>query len=696
MRYLSDSSFPQAQTRPVSPELQDLHSVFASLYRRRWLALLVFSTIIALTIGLTLSQRRMYTTEARLIINHTAPISWGQSAPVPVISDLVSSDGSQSVETYVALMESDEIANEVRNNLKLSIGATALSKQIKIKPLTNTNILALAVSWPDPDESARIANEYARVSMEHERSLAGARAREATRYLARALDNASKNLERAESEAAAFTSKSAIPDANAQTTSLISELSALDEKIAALEADQRKVQAQLVDTDAQLRVQARVLEGQTNVARNPVASQLAEQLAQVDGQLQSALAQYTDAHPVVVSLRQRREILSRQLASLPATTVESKAIIANPIYQHLQEDARQWHAQIFGDSAELASMVAKRKQLFSMLSSMPPTVRHAVDLQRIVKTNEETYSRLKEKYDQAVVGQTVATSDISLVKPADARAAVRTPKLSVNLAIGAVVGLTCALLCVLLVEATSSSIRTERDVENVLEVPVLATLGGSGKQAVALRHFAARLAFADPGAIRTLTLASPSDPEGMASVALSTAIELAAVRGPVLLVDANFERPSLHKLLGVRNVAGCGFTDVLAKRAQLTHAVLPTALNSLDFLAAGTQAPDEMSLLSPPKLGSFVEQALMHYAAVVFDTSALDCSASAIALAAQTDATVLVVSADTKAERAREALRRLVGLSGVNVLGVFLDHGGAPEQLELASLGVNPALPARS
>lgn len=700
MKYLSEAYSHGADARAVAAEVQDIESLFSALYRQRWLATGVFVVVLGLTLVLTLSQQRLYTTAARMLINHTAPVTWGQSANVPVISDLVSSDGAQTIETYVALMESGGIANEVKENLHLSTTDSAVAKSVKIKPLTSTNVLELSVTWPNPNDSARIANEYARVFTEHERNMAGSRARDASRYLAKALDNAKASLQHAESQAEAFSSKSAIANAGAQTASLISEVSALDQKIAAVQADRQRFQAQLADTDAQLRVESRVLNGQTSVARNPLALQLAQQLQQVDSQLQNARAQYTEEHPVVAALRRQHDTLKRQLASSPQTAVESKVIIANPLYQRLQQDSQQLHAQIFGASAEIRSMLGRRRELTALLSDMPPTARRLDDLQRAVKASEATYNQLKEKYDQAIIAQTVATSDVWLLQPADPTSFTRTPRLTLNLAVGSIIGLACALFAVLLFEVTGSSITTERDVEKTLGLPVLATLPAPPEKQVALRHFATWLTFANPSVMRTITIASPCEVRGKGMIALNTAVALASVEGPVLLVDANFEHPSLHHVLGAHNESGCGFSDVLGKRLPIAYAVQSTALGSLDFLAAGTPSTpaDDMTSLRSPEFHSFLEQARERYAAVVFDTSPLDSATSAIALAAQTDATVLVVSTNTKTERAREALGRLAAIPGVNVLGVFLNRAGARVELCLTARPPhrNTALPMPS
>lgn len=65
--------------------------------------------------------------------------------------------------TYSEVAKSELVLNQVVQNLKLSVSAKELSKSVAIKPIENTAIITISVRDKNAEQSAKIANEIARV-----------------------------------------------------------------------------------------------------------------------------------------------------------------------------------------------------------------------------------------------------------------------------------------------------------------------------------------------------------------------------------------------------------------------------------------------------------------------------------------------------------------------------------------------------
>ncbi|HEV8534268.1 MAG TPA: hypothetical protein VGR87_00895 [Candidatus Limnocylindria bacterium] len=115
--------------------------------------------------------------------------------------------------------------------------------------------------------------------------------------------------------------------------------------------------------------------------------------------------------------------------------------------------------------------------------------------------------------------------------------------------------------------------------------------------------------------LRTIGFTGAVFGEGASTLALGTSLSLAALdQGPVLLVDANWLRPSLTTDAAV--ASGPGLAEVLRGDAQLDQVLVPTGRAQLSFLAAGTVDGRRPPLDSLP---SFLDQALTKFGAVVAD-----------------------------------------------------------------------------
>lgn len=67
------------------------------------------------------------------------------------------------VGTYTEIVKSRRVLNQVIDNLKLDMGYDALQRNISVTSVTNTEIIKVSVSDPDPKEAAKIVDEIATI-----------------------------------------------------------------------------------------------------------------------------------------------------------------------------------------------------------------------------------------------------------------------------------------------------------------------------------------------------------------------------------------------------------------------------------------------------------------------------------------------------------------------------------------------------
>ncbi|MBY0307428.1 MAG: CpsD/CapB family tyrosine-protein kinase, partial [Phycisphaerales bacterium] len=143
---------------------------------------------------------------------------------------------------------------------------------------------------------------------------------------------------------------------------------------------------------------------------------------------------------------------------------------------------------------------------------------------------------------------------------------------------------------------------------------------------------------------KSLLVCSGMPQSGATTAAANIALGAAAAEQRVLLIDANFRRPNLHRVFKLGEGPGLG--EVLAKRATLDTAIQHTNTSNLDLLSAGT-APNRATpeRLSTELMSQLIQEASGKYDLVVIDTAPAAIAGDALALAGRVDATLLVVKA---------------------------------------------------
>jgi len=172
--------------------------------------------------------------------------------------------------------------------------------------------------------------------------------------------------------------------------------------------------------------------------------------------------------------------------------------------------------------------------------------------------------------------------------------------------------------------------------------------------------------------VKTIVITSAGPNEGKSRTAANLAIVLAQSGHPTLLVDADFRRPSQHRMFGrVRNV---GLSNLIVQDMPEGALFVPDEqVKDLVILASGPTPPNPSELLGSAQMNGLVARFRKHFDYVVIDTPPVNAVTDASVLAANTDAAILVVDTNkatyTGVQHAKQALDRV----GAKVLGSVMN-----------------------
>ena len=703
-------------TDPMAREL-DLRRLAKVLWRRRRLFLMVFAGFFIAVALFTFLKPRQYTTQVKLIAGSAGGFHSGSETDeneagtqLPVLNALMAASGVQSAETYAELIQQTPVAQEVASDLGLHVGAGLLLSRLTVRPVTNTSILGIAVAWSDPVTSAKIANQFATVFVEHERQLIAHQADSAITFLQQELPEAERRMRATQEALSAYQERTGIADLPTQTANDISTVSSIEAKESQAELDEHQAQATLASVQADLASTPATIVGSQTVSQNPIVTQLQTQISTLTMQLNTARKQYTDDHPTVIGLKSQLAEAQRELKAQPQAVVAGTATIPNPVYQQLTQQAATLQAQIASAQALAATLKAQRERVRPTLEALPDQSRRIGELQRSAKSSEGIYDALQRRYQDALITRTTALSDVSITQQASPDVFSVSPNVLFNLTVGLILGLALGVTAVFGAEFFDDRFRNEDDVKERLGLPVLAQIpqleAGDWKANAwvkplsieAFYQLVASLRYSSGSPPHTILFTSADQGDGKSTVAVNTAVSMGMMSARVLIVDADLRRPTVHQKLNVTNDRG--LSDVLVGLAPFPETVKATEHPGVWVLTSGRPAPNPVSLLQSQGFERLLKRARERFDFVIVDGPALRSIVDPVVLGNKVEGTVLVInSARSEGRAVFGALAKLRSVGLVNVLGVVL-NGVKPDAREYTDYylgaGQSIALPTKT
>ncbi len=183
------------------------------------------------------------------------------------------------------------------------------------------------------------------------------------------------------------------------------------------------------------------------------------------------------------------------------------------------------------------------------------------------------------------------------------------------------------------------------------------------------------------GQFTTLLVTSSAPTDERSAIVANLAVAMADGDRPVILVDADLRRPSLHTLFGLPNETG--FTNLFKDDEALRNPPLQAIPNtSLKVLTSGPLPPIPSQLLASQKMSAVIQRLAELAEVVIFDAPPLVTVNDASLLASQVDGVLLVVKAGgAKRDHVKAAKSRLEKVNA-RLVGAVLTNARIDSSLQ--------------
>ena len=566
----------------------------------------------------------------------------------------------------------------------------------------NSGIVEILAEASQPQLALDIANTYIEVLLARTRSFNVDDAKSTREYLSQQTAQVSDALGRSEAALRQFTMSRGgvqIPTKSTETAQRVSQLeTTLVEVQANKSISQTRLGAMKQKVEAMPVVQAPAapLKPVAPMPNPANTGRLRAKLSSLEAQMVEAKSRYPEEHVRVRSLAQQIVDVQRELGdAVKDSTAASPSTSSIP-----SEDRAAFAEMVAALETSVVSLTAQenamKEQLAAARRELSGLSKDELEYRRLaseVETNRKLSILLSDKLGAARIREQGEMNVVKVIDPpgfpTTAPNQRRMTFLGLALALSFVIGLGAPATA----EYFNRPIMSETDVRHLTDLPILTAipdvqtpgviLGSNGNQnqtnqedyhlfVDAFRRLRVELQMlGDEPPLRRILVASALPFEGKSTVTFNLGLAFGEVGKRVIIADADFHRPTLHRL--ANSTPRKGFTDLLAGTSNLGETIMPITENV-------HLAPRGGSMTAPARsgLGNRLTQILSDMSDdadyVLMDSSPILLIPDNLYIAAAADGIILVVSVGTTRPRDLLRTKEILERAGTPIVGVVLNR----------------------
>ncbi len=711
---------------------EQVENVLDTLYRRKWLIIVVFILVAAGAAIYSFTQVPIY--EARsLIMVDLGKTSLSANAPMSVGSNLFATNERTLAGEIFVIESSAKIAERVNARLDGQING-----QVRFRPASSSvNAMSVIGMSSDPAHAALLANLYAEEYVQLTREASRTHMTQSREFLEHQMEERLAELHAAEDRVKNYIERAGATALDAGGSRIVREVEALETQIADANIELQTRQATFDSIEEELNTLSPQLAdriaSRLDLKINAVHAKLAElEVAKDEILLHNPGKSASELQNTMLpQIERQMEQLHAEIESLSADYVDE--VIATggvssgeeglSYVGELKRRLIQERIAINGLTTRIDVMRQRLNQRQAELRAFPSQAVDLARLERAKEQAEEAFNYVAQQLRAKRIEEETEPGYAHILQRAVEPSAPVGPDHPRNLILGGFFGILLALGLALVADKLDnriykpdSIVDEERDVIGVIpnlqpllksqfakaeyteldgrkySTSLVAYLSPYSTVAESYRHVRTRIQFSLPDkVIQTILVTSPGVGEGKSTTASNLAVTMAQADRRTLLIDADLRRPqqrrifdatentTLYQLLtGPRSIKTDGM------RTNIDNLYLITArnefgihTNGLEFESAADDilraARNPAELLGSVRMRELLAELKEEFDVIIIDTPPLGAATDAVLLSTQCDASIIVARAGkTKEAEVNDAFATLENV-GATVIGSILN-----------------------
>jgi capsular exopolysaccharide synthesis family protein len=614
-------------------------------------------------------------------------------------------DLDRFMSTQVQVLLSDRIVDKTVSDPNLEREAPKWSRQFKSHGLVDTtkaakalkrnlsasvagqsNFVRVSFWWNDPDEAAAVMRLLGR-TYERDRKLVGnAAIAERKQLIAQAITETADSISRRQRERDRIIQESGADSLNEALTSQKTTMEKTYTELVKVRNDRE--------------------------ALTVMRDQLEDELKRASGpKIPDDIRDQVEKEPVIINLKQEVNLLSSELSAMRnrfkddyppmrqlATRLDGRKAQLDSERDRLNR--QQFDGRLDRYRTNVQSMAAQEDAL---LKKYEEAQAKSVDLTHILAQiddiskdiNNLTTSRNKMVEDlktlEVITSLSQGSTRVMLFQDAQSPKSVSFPRLIIMLPLGVALFLGLTAGVVLLMEVVDQRVKTPADITkiprtrlvgfvphaaedpaNPAKVETVFRDQPNGVLAESYRQLrGAVLKRMQAAGHKSLVCMSGMPGSGATTIVVNLAHSLAAAEQRVLLIDANFRRPAIHRVLGLQEAPG--LAEIIAGSKTLDDVAQKSGYDNLTVVGAGASDARQYERLTSSAMGTLLKEAAGKYDIILLDVAPAMVAGDAVGLANKCDASMLIVRAMGEKRGMVARLRNELSETRAEFLGVVVN-----------------------
>lgn len=663
--------------------------------KRRWKpALAVFLLTLGVAAVLSLFQDKTYRADGKLLFRKNAAgvgeIGEEAGTLEPILND------QTPLSTQIEVLESQPVIQQVIDRQRLTddegepLTPKDFRQKLNTEVIGGTDVVEVSYAHPNPKVASEIVNALMDVYVQTQIRNNQSRPAAAREFIDKELPTVEEKVKEAESEISSFRAQNNIVDLAEEKKGLVTNLGLLNQQIATAGSELQGTQAQGAALQGQLGLNLEQAVAANQLGSYPEVQSILEQLTQTESDLAKERQRFSDEHPTVISLNEKKNALTQQLRGLIATNVGTE--VSQGLLQNNNGVKENQLEKFINLKIEELSL---QRQVASLYETQQSYLQRAKELPRLEKTERElvrraesagkTYETLLNGLQEARLAENNNSGNADIVEYAAIPEKGSSGRVLL-LGMGVVMGAFLANLSIILLEMQDRSIQSLAEIKKKfpyktigitpLEPPryqgrIVTRDEPDSFSSEVYRMIQANLKFLTSDKPPKVILVTSSVPEeGKSTVVANLAAAIAQLGRNVLLVDADLRRSSQHRLWGVNNDKG--LKDIIA------HGINPIStiahpMPKLSLLTSGVVQSNPLALLDSPAISDFIGRSRREYDLILLDAPPLAVTADVLTLSKLVDGIVFVTRPGIVEQESAELAQEALTTTGQKILGMVVN-----------------------
>ena len=568
-------------------------------------------------------------------------------------------------QTQVSILTEEELAANQREGLVDSVlgGLTARTRGF-------STAIEITYVNADPRHAARLSNALADAYLSDQLEFKFEASERATRWLTDRVQELADRVRDADVAVQQYKADNALTE--------VSGTSVVDQQLAGL--SQQLIMARSEFAEQEVRF-SRVAELQTagraqdfsQVVASPLINSLRAQESELLSREADFSSRYGPRHPRMIDLQSEKQNLLAKIDEEAARVIE---IMRNDL-----EVAR----------ARVRSLESSLRQATGRTSEESRARIGLRELEANAAASHAMYDAFLSRFQEVQGQEGVQASDARILSRAVIPTSPSSPNVNRTLSVAAGLGLFLGFALAFLLEKLDSGFRTAKQIENMIGLPVLATIpeisgvlksvGNVSDQIMdkPMSGFSESIRGLQMGINlsnvdsppKVLLVTSSVASEGKSTIAIAIGRLAALNEKKVLIMDADLRRPTIAKQLGISK-HDAGLVEILSGSCQFEECVKKDPRSSADFLPVKFKAGNPGDLLGSEAMAKLISEVRNKYDLIVIDSAPLLPVNDTRILALLSDAAVLVVRWESTPRDAVRDSARILAESHATIPGIVL------------------------